>query len=61
MIQDDPDLDFLPIPDPGYMSKKGTGSRIRILNTEIKFHEVTKSSTVARISGGYAICILPYP
>jgi hypothetical protein len=25
----DPDLDFLPIPDPGSRGQKGTGSRIR--------------------------------
>ncbi len=29
----DPDADFLPIPDPGSRSQKGTGSRIRIRNT----------------------------
>jgi hypothetical protein len=33
----DPDADFLPIPDPGSRSQKGTGSRIRIRNTGIKF------------------------
>jgi hypothetical protein len=26
----DPDLDFLPIPEPGSRGQKGTGSRIRI-------------------------------
>ena len=30
----DPDPDFLPIPDPGSWGKKGTGSWIRIRNTE---------------------------
>jgi hypothetical protein len=30
----DPDADFLPIPDPGSRGQKGTGSRIRIRNTE---------------------------
>ncbi len=29
----DPDLDFLPISDPGSRGQKGTGSRIRICNT----------------------------
>ncbi len=29
----DPNLDFLPIPDPGSRGQKGTGSRIRIPNT----------------------------
>jgi hypothetical protein len=29
----DPDTGFLPIPDPGQMGQKGTGSRIRIRNT----------------------------
>jgi hypothetical protein len=29
----DPDLDFLPIPYPGFRGQKGTGSRIRIRNT----------------------------
>ncbi len=29
----DPDLDFLPIPDPG--SQKGIGSRIRIRDTDV--------------------------
>jgi hypothetical protein len=32
MIRDfipDPDLDFIPIPDPGSRGQKGTGSRIR--------------------------------
>ncbi len=32
----DPDPDFLPIPDPGSRGQKGTGSRIRIRNTELK-------------------------
>jgi hypothetical protein len=36
----DPDADFLPIPDPGSRGQKGTGSRIRIRNTA----ENTKSS-----------------
>jgi hypothetical protein len=31
----DPDYDFLPIPDPGSRGQKGTGSRIRIRNTEL--------------------------
>ncbi len=30
----DPDADFLPIPDPGSRGQKGTGSQIRIRNTE---------------------------
>jgi hypothetical protein len=30
MFIPDPDLDFLPIPDPDSWSQKGTGSRIRI-------------------------------
>ncbi len=30
----DPDADFLPIPDPGSRGQKGTGSRIRIRNTD---------------------------
>jgi hypothetical protein len=30
----DPDLDFLPIPDHGSRGQKGTGSRIRIRNTD---------------------------
>ncbi len=30
----DPDPDFLPIPDPGSRGQKGTGSRIRIRNTD---------------------------
>jgi hypothetical protein len=30
----DPDLDFLPIPDPGSRGQKDTGSRIRIRNTD---------------------------
>jgi hypothetical protein len=30
----DPDPDFLPIPDLGSGGPKGTGSRIRILNTD---------------------------
>jgi hypothetical protein len=33
MFIPDPDLDFLPIPDPGSRDQKGTGSRIRISNT----------------------------
>jgi hypothetical protein len=33
MFIPDPDLDFLPIPDPGSRGQKGTGSRIRIRNT----------------------------
>jgi hypothetical protein len=28
MFVPDPDLDFLPIPDPGFRVQKGTGSRI---------------------------------
>jgi hypothetical protein len=30
----DPDPDFVPFPDPGSKGQKGTGSRIRIRNTE---------------------------
>jgi hypothetical protein len=30
-----PDPDFLPIPDPGSRGPKGTGSRIRIRNTDL--------------------------
>jgi hypothetical protein len=30
----DPDADFLPIPDPGSSGQKGNGSRIRIRNTD---------------------------
>jgi hypothetical protein len=33
MFISEPDLDFLPIPDLGYKSQKGTGTRIRIRNT----------------------------
>ncbi len=29
MFTPDPDLDFLPIPDPGYMGQKATGSQIK--------------------------------
>jgi hypothetical protein len=29
-----PDLDLLPIPDPGSRGQKGTGSRIRIRHTD---------------------------
>ncbi len=31
----DPDPDFIPIPDPGSRGQKGTGSRIRIRNTDV--------------------------
>ncbi len=34
----DPDPDFLPIPDPGSRGQKGTGSRIRIRNTDLLPH-----------------------
>jgi hypothetical protein len=37
MFIPDPDLDFLPIPDPGSRGQKGTGSRIRIRNTALQF------------------------
>ncbi len=30
----DLDPDFLPVPDPGTKGQKGTGSRIRIRNTD---------------------------
>jgi hypothetical protein len=33
----DPDPDYLPIPDSGSRGEKGTGSRIRIRNTEFLF------------------------
>jgi hypothetical protein len=33
----DPDADFLPIPDPGSRGQKGTGSRIRIRNTDCRY------------------------
>jgi hypothetical protein len=33
MFIPDPDLDFLPTPDPGSRDQKGTGSRIQIRNT----------------------------
>jgi hypothetical protein len=29
MFIPDPELDFLPIPDPGFRGQKGTGSKIR--------------------------------
>jgi hypothetical protein len=35
MFIPDPDLDVLPIPDPGTRGKKGTESRIRIRNTAV--------------------------
>jgi hypothetical protein len=34
MIIPDPDIGFLPILDPGSRGQKGTGSRIRICNTD---------------------------
>jgi hypothetical protein len=37
MFIPDPDLDFLPIPDPGSRGQKGTGSRIRIRNNATNF------------------------
>jgi hypothetical protein len=33
MFIPDPDLDFLPFPDPGFRGQKGTESQIRIRNT----------------------------
>jgi hypothetical protein len=36
----DPDADFLPIPDPRSRGQKGTGSRIRIRNTEFYFEKL---------------------
>ncbi len=46
-VHPDPDLDFLPIPDPGSRGQKGTGSRItdrgsriRIRNTEDNYKPV---------------------
>jgi hypothetical protein len=32
----DLDRDFLPIPDPGSRGEKGTGSRIRIRDTDLQ-------------------------
>jgi hypothetical protein len=43
MLIPDPDLDFLPIPNPGSRGQKGTGSRIRIRNTE-KYHFLKTSN-----------------
>jgi hypothetical protein len=40
----DPDADFLPITDPGSRGQKGTGSRIRIRNTERNFEKNGNSS-----------------
>ncbi len=39
----DPDLDFLPILDRGVKGQKGTGSRIRIRNTEYFFFITERS------------------
>jgi hypothetical protein len=36
----DPDPDFLPIPDPESRDQKGTGSLIRICNTELNTGEL---------------------
>ncbi len=38
MFSPDPDLHFLPIPDPGSRGQKGTGSRIRIRTTALNMH-----------------------
>jgi hypothetical protein len=43
LIIPDLDLDFFPIPDPGSMGQKGTGSRIRIRNT-VMFRTVNSRS-----------------
>jgi hypothetical protein len=50
----DPDPDFLPIPDPGSMGQKGTGSRIRIRNTAffLESGEVVRINTGAPIPPG---------
>ncbi len=38
MFNPDPDLNFLPILDPEFWGQKGTGSRIRIRNTDNMFY-----------------------
>ncbi len=37
ILYQDPDLDFLPIPDPGSRVQKGTGSRSRIRDTDLSY------------------------
>jgi hypothetical protein len=39
----DPDLDFLPIPEPGSRGQKGTGSRIQIRNIDPAFSDSFRS------------------
>jgi hypothetical protein len=52
----DPSLDFLPIPDPGSRGQKGTGSRIRIRNTDKKEGKIRSNRPVglpaATVAGG---------
>jgi hypothetical protein len=46
MIRDvhpDPDLDFLPIPDPGFRGQKGTGFRISDPDPQHWFHSFSLS------------------
>ncbi len=45
-IGSDPDLDFLPFPDPGSRGQKGTGSRIRIRNT---VHEPSETNLFSNV------------
>jgi hypothetical protein len=50
-----PDLDFLPIPHPGSRGQKGTGSRIRIRNTEwknVKLHARQYGSVSKELKSG---------
>jgi hypothetical protein len=56
MFIPDPELDFLPIPDPGFRAQKGTGSRIRIRNTGLIMQNFYKQKKIMHFSvtcGGF--------
>ncbi len=51
MFIPDPDPDFLPIPDPGSRGQKGTGSRIRIRNTDSKLSQCAWIPVLITVNG----------
>jgi hypothetical protein len=61
MFIPDPDLDFLPITDPGSRGKKGTGSRIPDQDSQhcfgsLKRHQVDDADLGIRYSTGFTSC-----
>jgi hypothetical protein len=56
-----PDLDFLPIPDPGSTGQKGTGSRIRNTASRTTHHQYPWIQFGKRFAKSYAVRLTKMP